>query len=145
MGFQSSFNNALSIFAGAALGKKHVEGQKESLAEQKMQGQFNVEREINRDQEQQEVKDYNAQHGTAYNDMNEIMASRAGQALASETNSKGNTSRAVNLPKHKEWLRQYMEFYGVGAKEAITAFKKQHTAVRKITPEERENFRGGNK
>ena len=124
MGFQSSFNQLLGTIAGGALGAKHLKGQKESLAEQKMQGQFNLEREINRDQEQQEVKDYNLQNGTNYIDKNEMMAERAGQALASETTSKGNTSRAVILPNHKEWLQKYMEFYGVGVGEAMNAYDK---------------------
>lgn len=121
MGFQSSFNQALGIIASASLGGRYVKGQKESLAEQKMQGKFNLERELNRDQE---VKDYNAQNGTAYNDKNEMMADRAGQALASETTSKGNTSKAVQLPNHKEWLQKYMEFYGVGVGEAMNAYDK---------------------
>lgn len=127
MGFQSSFNQALGTLAGAALGAKHIKGQKESLKEQKMQGQFNVERELNREQEQQEqqeVKDYNAQHGTAYIDKNEMMADRAGQALANETNSKKETSKAAQLPNHKEWLQKYMEFYGVGVGEAMKAYDK---------------------
>ena len=125
MGFQSSFNQALGIIASASLGGRYVKGQKESLAEQKIQGQFNVEREINREQEQQEqqeVKDYNQQHGTAYLDKNEMMAARAGQALASETNSKKGTSESVRLPKHKEWLQKYMDFYGVGVREAMKAY-----------------------
>lgn len=124
MGFQSSFNQSLGIVAGAAFSRKHVKGQKESLSEQKMQGKFNLEREINRDQEQQEVSDYNLRHGTAYADKNEIMADRAGQALASETTSKKETSQAVILPKHKEWLQKYMEFYGVGVVEAMNAYDK---------------------
>lgn len=124
MGFQSSFNQALGIVAGAAFSRKHVKGQKESIAEQKIQGKFNLEREINRDQEQQEVKDYNLQRGTAYSDKNEMMADRAGQALASETTSKKETSQAVRLPNHKEWLQKYMEFYGVGVREAMNAYDK---------------------
>ena len=140
MGFQSSFNQALGIFAGAALGKKHVEGQKESLAEQKMQGQFNVEREINREQEQQEVADYNQQHGTAYMDKNEMMAERAGQALASETNSKGNTFEAVS--NRRDWIEHYMNWYGVGIHQANQKYMEAHGMVKRISKEE---FRGGNK
>ena len=121
MGFQSSFNQALGTLAGAALGAKHIKGQKESLKEQKMQGKFNLERELNREQE---VADYNLQHGTAYNDKNEMMADRAGQSLASETTSKKETSKAVQLPNHKEWLQSYMEFYGVGVGEAMNAYDK---------------------
>ena len=113
MGFQSSFNQALSVFAGAALGKRHVEGQRESLAEQKMQGQFNVEREVNREQEQQEVADYNQQNGTAYNDKNEMMAARAGQALASETNSKKGTYQAVRDKKRNQWVVNYIGWYEI--------------------------------
>ena len=161
MGFQSSFNQALGIFAGASLGRKHIQGQKESLAEQKMQGQFNVERELNREQEEQEVSDYNLQNGTAYTDKNEMMADRAGQALASETTSKGNTSRAVNLPNHKKWLQKYMEFYGVGVSEAMKAYDEN--AMQITAPNERivervlssdsdellnkenDKYRGGNK
>ena len=145
MGFQSSFNNALGIFASAALGAKHIKGQKESLAEQKMQGQFNVEREVSREQEQQEVQDYNQQNGTTYNDKNEMMAERAGQALASETNSKKHSYMATIPAINKEWVQRYIDWYGVNKKEAISAFKKQNTVVREITPEEREKFIGGNK
>ena len=136
MGFQSSFNQALGIFAGAALGARHIEGQKESLAEQKIQGQFNVEREVNREQEQQEVQDYNRQHGTAYNDKNEMMADRAGQALASETNSKGNTSKAVS--NRRDWIEHYMNWYGVGIHQANQKYMETHGMV--IKKEE-----GGNK
>ena len=133
MGFQSSFNQALSIFAGATLGKRHVEGQKESLAEQKMQGKLNVEREVNREQEQQEVADYNQQHGTAYMDKNEMMAERAGQALASEVNSKKHryvildepTEEGKRLIKHYEgWIKQYMDWYGVSRNEASNAYNE---------------------
>lgn len=127
MGFQSSFNQALGTLAGAALGAKHIKGQKESLAEQKIQGQFNVEREVNREQEQQEqqeVASSNLQNGTAYIDKNEMMADRAGQALANETNSKKETYKAAQLTNHKEWLRKYMEFYGVGLLEAMNAHDK---------------------
>ena len=113
MGFQSSFNQLLGTIAGGALGAKHLKGQKESLAEQKMQGQFNLEREINREQEQEEVKDYNLQHGTNYIDKNEMMAERAGQALASETNSKGNTSRAIHKRNREYWISGYMEWYSL--------------------------------
>ena len=119
MGFQSSFNNALGIFASAALGARHIKGQKESLVEQKMQGQFNVEREINREQEQQEVADYNQQHGTAYNDKNEMMAERAGQALASETNSKKGTSQATRKRNRDEWIRGYLDWYGMNKGEGM--------------------------
>lgn len=143
MGFQSSFNQALGTLAGAALGAKHIKGQKESLKEQKIQGQFNVEREVNREQEQQEqqeVKDYNAQHGTAYIDKNEMMADRAGQALASETTSKDYTYHATIPGIRKEWIQQYMDWYGVNKKEAIIAFKKENTVIEKKPKEE-----GGNK
>ena len=152
MGFQSSFNNALGIFASATLGAKHIKGQKESLAEQKMQGQFNVEREINREQEQQEVADYNQQHGTAYNDKNEMMADRAGQALASETNSKVNTSKATKTRIRDQWIRGYMEWYGVNYSEANKAYNGESNIVGEpITPEKRSEllyraiYRGGNK
>ena len=142
MGFQSSFNQLLGTIAGGALGAKHLKGQKESLAEQKMQGKFNVEREVEREQEQKEVADYNLQHGTAYNDKNEMMADRAGQALASETNSKKHLFRATIPAINKEWVQQYMDWYGVNRKQAEVAFKKQHTVVHEITPEE---YIGGNK
>lgn len=138
MGFQSSFNQALGILASASLGARHIKGQKESLKEQKMQGKFNVERELNREQEQQEVGSVNnkieeleqigAENDRKLDEManemaiNDLMASRAGQALANETISKGNTSKAVRLPNHKEWLQKYMEFYGVGPKEAMKAY-----------------------
>ena len=127
MGFQSSFNQALGTLAGVALGLKHIKGQKESLAEQKMQGKFNVEREVNREQEQQEVKDYNLQHGTAYNDKNEMMADRAGQALASETNSKGNTFEAVS--SRKDWIEHYMSWYGVGLHQANQKYMETHGMI----------------
>ena len=146
MGFQSSFNQALSIFAGAALGKRHVEGQKESLEEQKMQGKFNVEREINREQEQQEVADYNQQHGNAYNDKNEMMADRAGQALASETNSKKGTSQATRKRNRDNWIKDYIEWYekntvegeGFNGRDYMT--DKEHQALL-----ERRKLKGGNK
>ena len=151
MGFQSSFNQALSIFAGAALGKRHVEGQKESLAEQKMQGQFNVERELNREQEQQEVADYNQQNGTAYNDKNEMMAERAGQALASEINSKKHHYVMITDPtkmgwiKHYEgWIKQYMDWYGVSEKEATKAYNENAMRKNELLNKDK-NFRGGNK
>ena len=136
MGFQSSFNQALGTLAGAALGAKHIKGQKESLAEQKMQGKFNVEREVNREQEQNEVKDYNAQNGTAYIDKNEMMAARAGKALASETISKKHSYTAIIPRINKEWVKQYMDWYGVSRTEANVAFKKQHTVVNKNPEEE---------
>ena len=114
MGFQSSFNQALGIVAGAAFSKKHIQGQKESLAEQKMQGKFNVERELDREQEQNEVADYNQQNGTNYIDKNEMMAERAGQALASETTSKGNTSQATRKRNREKWIKDYVEWYELG-------------------------------
>ena len=141
MGFQSSFNQALGTIAGAALGAKHIKGQKESLAEQKMQGKFNLEREVNREQEQQEVADSNLQHGTAYIDKNEMMAERAGQALASETNSKGYTSNATKPHNSSEWIKQYMEWYGVNRYEARRAYFNEHDIVQIIN----EEYRGGNK
>lgn len=128
MGFQSSFNQALGILAGAALGRRHIKGQKESLAEQKMQGKFNVDREL----EHQEAADYNAKHGTAFASKDEMMAARAGQSLANETTSKKTTSDAVKLPNHKAWLQQYMDWYGVGAKEAMKAYDEN--AMRKTAP-----------
>ena len=147
MGFQSSFNNALGIFASAALGARHIKGQKESLAEQKMQGKFNVERELNREQEQQEVADYNQQNGTAYNDKNEMMAERAGQALASETNSKGNTFQAVS--NRRDWIEHYMNWYGVGPAQAHRKYAETHGLNIKLSDEELEKriqrIYGGNK
>ena len=160
MGFQSSFNQALGIFAGAAFSKKHIKGQKESLAEQKKQGKFNVELEVNREKEQQEVADSNLQHGTDYIDKNEMMADRAGQALASETTSKGNTSKAVQLPNHKAWLQQYMDWYGVGVQEAMEAYNENAMSLTAHTDRiiekalsadsdellnKEKNYRGGNK
>ena len=152
MGFQSSFNNALGIFASASLGARHIKGQKESLAEQKMQGQFNVEREANREQEQQEVADYNQQHGTEYNDKNEMMADRAGQALASETNSKKGTSQATRKRNRENWIKGYMEWYGVNYHEATKAYNGENNIVGEpMTPEKRielsylTKYRGGNK
>ena len=121
MGFQSSFNQALGTIAGAALGAKHIKGQKESLAEQKMQGKFNVEREVDREQEQNEVAETNANI-----DKNEMMAERAGQALASETNSRNYTHHATIPAIRREWIQQYMDWYGVNKKEAVVAFKKQN-------------------
>lgn len=138
MGFQSSFNQLLGTIAGGALGAKHLKGQKESLAEQKMQGQFNLEREVNRMQEQEEVAEPKANETTV--DKNEMMAERAGQALASETNSKKHTLHAIIPRINKEWVQQYMDWYGVSRKEAEITFKKQHT-VYYNTPEEK----GGNK
>ena len=129
MGFQSSFNQALGTLAGVALGLKHIKGQKESLAEQKVQGKFNVEREAEREQENNDIANYNKQHGTNFANMNEMMAARAGEALASETNSKKSTSDAVKLPNHMAWLQQYMDWYGVGAKEAMEAYDEN--AMRK--------------
>ena len=138
MGFQSSFNQLLGTIAGGALGAKHLKGQKESLAEQKMQGQFNVEREINREQEQNEVADYNLQNGTDYIDKNEMMADRAGQSLASETNSKGNTSQATRKSNRENWIRYYMSWYGVNYSEANKAYKGESNIVGDpITPEKR--------
>ena len=160
MGFQSSFNQALGIFASAALGARHIKGQKESIAEQKMQGKFNVEREVNREQEQNEVAEPNLQNGTNYIDKNEMMAERAGQALASETNSKNITFKSVQLTNHKSWIRQYMDWYGVGVKEAMKAYDEN--AMRLTAPtgrmvekvlstdsdellNEEKKFNGGNK
>ena len=125
-----------------------------------MQGQFNLEREVNREQEQQEVADYNLQHGTNYIDKNEMMADRAGQSLASETTSKKETSKAVTLPNHKEWLQQYMHWYGVGVAEAMKAYDENsmsltaHTGrtVEKVLSADSDEllnkekkFKGGNK
>ena len=136
MGFQSSFNQALGTLAGAALGARHIKGQKESLAEQKMQGKFNVEREVNREQEQNEVANYNAQNGTNFSDKNEMMAARAGEALASETISKKHSYTATIPSINKEWVKQYMDWYGVSRKEATVAFQKQHMVVHKNPEEE---------
>ena len=137
MGFQSSFNQALGTLAGAALGAKHIKGQKESLAEQKMQGKFNLEREVNREQEHQEVAETNANI-----DKNEMMAERAGQALASETNSRKHSYMMITKPIRKGWIQQYMDWYGVSEKEAIEAHKKDNSFLTEITwPEEK----GGNK
>ena len=165
MGFQSSFNQALGIFASASLGRKYVKGQKESIAEQKMQGKFNVEREIERDQErvqeQKEVANYNLQHGTAYTDKNEMMAARAGEALASETTSKKHHYVMITEPGQKRWIKQYMEWYGVGVGEAAKAY--DDNVMRKTAPtgrtvekvlsadldelldEEKYRYQGGNK
>lgn len=126
MGFQSSFNQALGTLAGAFLGAKHIKGQKESIAEQKMQGKFNVEREANREIEQNSIADYNAQNGTAFSNINEMMAARAGQALANETISKKSTSEAVREPNRGAWMKQYMDWYGVGVYEATKAYNKEH-------------------
>ena len=142
MGFQSSFNQALGTIAGAALGAKHIKGQKESLKEQKMQGQFNVEREINREQEQQEVADSNSQNGTAYIDKNEMMAERAGQALASETNSKGNTSKATQKRNRDKWLRGYIEWYKMNEGNIVRDNMSDEAHEALIA---RRNYRGGNK
>ena len=136
MGFQSSFNQLLGTIAGGALGLKHIKGQKESIAEQKMQGKFNVEREVEREQEQNSIADYNAQNGTAFSNMNEIMAARAGQALANETISKKHSYMATVPHINKEWVKQYMDWYGVSRMEADVAFKKQHMVVNKNPEEE---------
>ena len=136
MGFQSSFNQALGTLAGAFLGAKHIKGQKESLAEQKMQGKFNVEREVEREQEQNSIADYNAQNGTNFANMNEMMAARAGQALANETISKKHSYTATIPSINKEWVKQYMDWYGVSRKEANVAFKKQNMVVHKNPEEE---------
>ena len=130
MGFQSSFNQLLGTIAGGALGAKHLKGQKESLAEQKMQGQFNVEREVEREQDQNEVAEPKANETTV--DKNKMMAERAGQALASETFSKNNTFKSAQLTNHKSWLRQYMDWYGVGVKEAMKAYDEN--AMRLTAP-----------
>lgn len=129
MGFQSSFNQLLGTIAGGALGLKHIKGQEESIEEQKMQGKFNVDREVEREKEQNEVADYNLQHNTNFANKNEMMTARAAEALASETNSKKSTSDAVKLPNHKSWLQQYMDWYGVGVKEAMKAYDEN--AMRK--------------
>lgn len=140
MGFQSSFNQALGTLAGAFLGAKHIKGQKESLAEQKMQGKFNVEREVERekgsnratlDNIEQMGAEYDRSLDAMANQMaiNDLMAARAGQALASETVSKKSTSDAVKLPNHEAWLKQYMDWYGVGTKEAMKAYDEN--AMRK--------------
>lgn len=143
MGFQSSFNQALGTIAGAALGAKHIKGQKESLKEQKMQGKFNLEREINREQEQNEVANSNLQNGTAYIDKNEMMAERAGQALASEVNSKKHHYVMVDpdqrLIKHYEgWIKQYMDWYGVSEKEATKAYNENSMRKRELLNKEEE-------
>ena len=146
MGFQSSFNQALSVFAGAALGKRHVEGQRESLAEQKMQGQFNVEREVNREQEQQEVADYNQQNGTAYIDKNEMMAARAGQALASETNSKKGTYQAVRDKKRNQWVVNYIGWYEINKGEGnIVRDSMSDEAHQALVDRRKFKEEGGNK
>lgn len=137
MGFQSSFNQALGTLAGAALGAKHIKGQEESIAEQKMQGKFNVEREVEREKKHTGKDDdmitaYIKEHPTKFPNMNEMMAARAAEALASETNSKKSTSDAVKLPNHEVWLKQYMDWYGVGAKEAMKAYDEN--AMRKTAP-----------
>ena len=164
MGFQSSFNQALGTLAGAALGAKHIKGQKESLKEQKMQGQFNVEREVEREKQHKGkdhdmITSYFLETGNLPN-MNEIMADRAGQALANETTSKGNTSKAVQLPNHKAWLRQYMDWYGVGVVEAMKAYDENAMSItanndkviEKVLSTDSDellnkekNYRGGNK
>lgn len=151
MGFQSSFNQLLGTIAGGALGAKHLKGQKESLAEQKMQGQFNVEREINREQEQNEVAEPKANENNV-TDKNEMMAERAGQALASETNSKGNTSQVTRKSNRENWIRYYMSWYGVNYSEANKAYNGESNIVGDpITPEKRNEisygslYRGGNK
>ena len=125
MGFQSSFNQLLGTIAGGALGLKHIKGQKESIAEQKMQGKFNVEREVNREQEQNEVAEPKANEPTV-NKNNEVvsleMAARAGQALANETYSKNYTYHMTTLPNHQEWVKQYMDWYGVNRNAAKKAY-----------------------
>ena len=123
MGFQSSFNQALGTLAGVALGAKHIIGQEESIKEQKMQGKFNVEREAER-----EKIDYSQLQKSK----EELGAIRAAEALASEANSKKATSEVVKLPNHKAWLQQYMDWYGVGAKEAMKAYDEN--AMRKTAP-----------
>ena len=149
MGFQSSFNQALGTLAGAFLGAKHIKGQKESLAEQKMQGKFNVEREVEHEQEQNEVAEPKANEPTnstanepTVNKNNEVvslaMAARAGQALANETYSKNYTYPATIPRAHKEWVKQYMDWYGVSRANAEVVFKKQHMAAVKKNQEEAE-------
>lgn len=137
MGFQSSFNQLLGTIAGGALGLKHIKGQEESIEEQKMQGKFNVEREVEREKEHTGKDDdmitaYIKEHPSKFPNMNEMMAARAGQALANETVSKKNTSEAVKLPNHEAWLKQYMDWYGVGVKEAMKAYDEN--AMRKTAP-----------
>ena len=112
-------------------------GQEESIAEQKMQGKFNVEREVEREQEQNEVADYNAQNGTNFSDKNEMMAARAGQALASETNSKNYTYHMTTLPNYQEWVKQYMDWYGVNRNAAKKAYYHENNLI-KPTPKKEE-------
>ena len=147
MGFQWSFNQALGIVAGAALGAKHIKGQKESLEEQKMQGKFNVEREANREQEQNEVAETNAN-----TDKNEMMAERAGQALASETNSKKETYEVRKQRNRERWISYYMSYYGVNSSEATKAYNGESNIVGDpITTEKRSEisyrslYQGGKK
>ena len=140
MGFQSSFNQLLGTIAGGALGAKHLKGQKESLAEQKMQGQFNVEREINREQEQNEFAEPKANE-TTVNDKNEMMAERAGQALASETYSRGYIHHVTKMPNYSSWIQQYMDWYGVNLHKAKEAYFRENDIVQ-IRPKKEE---GGNK
>lgn len=149
MGFQSSFNQALGTLAGAALGYKHIKGQKESIAEQKMQGKFNVEREVNREQEQNEVAEPNANEPTTsnaneptVNKNNEVvslaMAARAGQALANETYSKNYTYHMTTLPNHQEWVKQYMDWYGVNRNQAKKAYYHENNLIQPINKKEEE-------
>ena len=141
MGFQSSFNQALGTLAGAALGAKHIKGQKESLAEQKMQGKFNVEREVEREQEHNEVAESNANEPTV-NKNNEVvslaMAARAGQALANETYSKNYTYHMTTLPNHQEWVKQYMDWYGVNRNAAKKAYYHENNLIQPTTKKEEE-------
>ena len=147
MGFQSSFNQALGTLAGVALGRKHIKGQKESLAEQKMQGKFNVERELEHEKgSNRATLDKIEQMGAEYdrsldamanqNAINDLMAARAGQALANETISKKNTSEAVREPNRGAWMKQYMDWYGVGVYEATKAYNKEHNVEKPKFKEE---------
>ena len=142
MGFQSSFNQALGILASASLGGRYVKGQKESLKEQKMQGQFNVERELNREQEIgsvnnkiEEMNQIGAENDRSIDAManqialEELMADRAGQSLANETISKKNTLEAVS--NRADWIEHYMNWYGVGLKQANQKYMENHGMITK--------------
>lgn len=148
MGFQSSFNQALGTLAGAFLGAKHIKGQKESLAEQKMQGKFNVEREVEREKgSNRAALDNIEQMGAEYdrsldamanqNAINDFMAARAGQALANETISKKNTFEAVS--HRKDWIEHYMNWYGVGMHQANQKYMETHGMITKKKKKEVRN------
>lgn len=143
MGFQSSFNQALGTLAGAALGAKHIIGQEESIAEQKMQGKFNVEREAEREKKHTGKDDdmitaYIKAHPTKFPNMNEMMAARAGEALANETISKKNTSEATRAGNYNAWIKQYMDWYGVTRTEAKKVYAKENNLLHPITKKEEE-------